>query len=134
MTTLIEFLEARLREDQEAAEAAQDLMESSWQMLPEGPDEENYSGEFRIFNGLTIAGHVEEAKARHIVLHQPAHVLREVAAKRALIELYESSERSAEGVCRDDSDVYYALAMEEAVRIMATSYSDHKDFRPEWAE
>lgn len=123
---IIDFIEARLEEDQETAKAAQDLMELSWQMLPEGPEEENYSGEYRISNGLTVAGHVEEAKARHIVLHQPARVLREITAKRELVAVCKHAQETWDIV----GDGFVIL--ERAIHALAAVYSDHADFNPEW--
>jgi hypothetical protein len=143
VTTLIEFLEERLREDREAAEAAQDIMESAWQMLPEGPEEENYSGEFRISNGLTIAARVEEPKARHIVLHSPARVLREVTAKRAILEdhrikptTWREPDDEAFGCerCHFDRDEgVYGFGYCPTLKALATVYSDHESYREEWA-
>lgn len=70
--------------------------------------------------------------AEHIARHDPARVLAEVAAKRALLNAY------AEVAANDVNEPYeyaygYANALGEAVRLLALPYTAHPDFRPEWA-
>lgn len=58
-----------------------------------------------------------------------AGVLREVAAKRAVIEVYEVAAAS------DDPAVDLSIGMATmrmVLRSYATVYSDHPDYRPEW--
>ena len=79
----------------------------------------------------------------HQSRHDPARVLREVAAKRALLELHYP------GMAPYDApDGLYICAGEEAdgdtwqmatrwpcmtVRLLAAVYSGHPDYRPEWS-
>lgn len=53
----------------------------------------------------------------------PARVLREVAAKRALLAAYEDAP--------EFSDPW--IGLDAAVRICAAVWSDHPDYRQEWA-
>lgn len=149
VTTLIEFLEERLREDEATARAAANDAEGvapgelgPWVVGADTGDHLNPTTVFRpsSWSGHIVhacnteyAGHEAIPVARHIAWNSPARVLREVAAKRELLDRYATSERSAAGTLANDSDVYYAEALEEAVRILAEVYSDHMDFREEWA-
>ena len=64
----------------------------------------------------------------HILRHAPARVLREVAAKRAILD---QSEVEVEYGRQVDFDVRDAL--DSAVRHLAAVYSDHPAYLPEWA-
>jgi hypothetical protein len=143
--SIVDFLNARLAEDQAAAEAARDLMDEPWKIFPEGPEEENYSGEYRISNGITVAGHVEEAKASHIARHDPARVLREVAAKRAVIEdhqikpvTYPEPDDDEAFDCErchfDRDEGVYGFGYCPTLKALAAVYSSHHDYRKEWAK
>lgn len=57
----------------------------------------------------------------HIAHHDPARVLLEVAAKRAILALADTGEGYA-----------YSVAMECVVVQLAAVYSDHLDYRVEW--
>lgn len=59
-----------------------------------------------------------ESQVRHIVRHDPARVLREVAAKRMLVE------RLGRG---------RSAASRESVRLLALPYAQHPDYQPEWS-
>jgi hypothetical protein len=89
---LIGFLSARLDEDEANARAAQSL----W------PDTH-----FTISPGSLV---LVEFHRRHV----PARVLREVEAKRRMLE---------------DLDLTYP----DVEQLLAAVYSDHPDYRPEWA-
>jgi hypothetical protein len=150
VTTLTEFLEARLAEDQEAAEAAGrtpwTFKEVDW--LDYGrwiiEDEEDETTVFRDVNGAYYA-------AVHAARHDPARVLREVSAKRAILEAHKVTVRKED---RLPFDPYTGEPTEEqyeveceicgwvdtdpttaclTLRHLAAAYSDHKDFREEWA-
>lgn len=53
----------------------------------------------------------------------PARVLRDVEAKRVILDRYE----------RWDEGYGFQSALEIAVSVLAAVYSDHPDYRPEWA-
>ena len=63
----------------------------------------------------------------------PARVLAECAAKRAIVEEY----RASAGPSYEDADVDYDAGresgLEAAVRLLASPYAAHPDYRPEWA-
>lgn len=62
--------------------------------------------------------------AAHIVRWQPARVLREVAAKRAIASLAWNRYNQYDGIPGDLAD--------EILHQLATIYSDHPDYRQEW--
>jgi hypothetical protein len=66
------------------------------------------------------------ADGAHIVRHDPARVLREVAAKRARIEL-------AEQIGAERGHPFWPYAGEQLLKLEAASWSDHPDFRTEWS-
>ena len=98
--TITEFLLARIAEDEEVARAAlpiPDLESPRW--LPA-----NLKRRFGIISGYEVD---------HIARHDPSRVLRECAAKRAIIEAAEHGYLSY-------------------VAPLAAVYSDHPDYREEW--
>jgi hypothetical protein len=72
---------------------------------------------------------------RHIARHDPARVLREVEARRRLIDQYEAMRAGVEaaaGTILAGAAKVRLGAYEMAVKIMALPYSDHPGFREEW--
>lgn len=131
--TLTDFLNARLDEDRAVAREAAGLTEC-WVA------EEPAIGIVLVDGEPLIEGHITGLTA-HIARHDPARVLREVEAKRAVIAtafLYEATidgewgcvhnaDEIAAGRCPDiRPDKVYIL------RLLAAIYSDHPDYRDEW--
>jgi hypothetical protein len=126
--TIIEFLRARIAEDEAAAMAAAD-----------GPwEHDEHLGDHAVtsvIGAVATASNVypegavglEEADAAHIARHDPARVLREVAAKRAIIEEWEVD--YIDNPCTQLPD---ARAARLALHVIATVYSDHPDYDPAW--
>lgn len=105
------------------------------------------------WRGQTIASNGDHI-APHIARHDPARVLREVKAKLLIVDAYEAqiAERQRLGVLRDaELAKGDELAPEVArltgsgigvnswinhlgwvVRVMATTYDTHPDYREEW--
>lgn len=123
---LVQFLRDRLDEDEQAARR----VKSSWRQVGE--------------TGVIVAsdgGHAEECAngnwtgiAEHIVRHDPARVLAEVDAKRALLDLhgpgeFEYSDVDVCMVCDQQDPEPYPC---RTVRLLALPYADHPDYRDEW--
>lgn len=123
MSELIEFLRARLDEDQQAAEQAQAEASSWWWNEP------------------------ESAPERHIARHKPARVLREVEAKRATLDVHHAARFGGDGhplnsdccavCCWDNPNgTGYDRAADDwpctTIRLLALPYSDHSDYREDW--
>jgi hypothetical protein len=122
--TIIEFLEARIAEDEAVARAA------SHQKLA-GP----FHGNWR-HDSLHLSS-MEREDAKHIARHDPARVLAECAAKRAIIKQWDDVTLE-DGVRdeRDDIDEIHSgliIALRDVIKALAAVYSSHPDYRQEWA-
>ena len=133
MTDLIAFLNARLDEDEAAAEAAdpgpwESTAPSLWVDAPAA--------------GIIVqTRHFEDAA--HIARHDPARVLREVEAKRAIMaEHYPGTTWAGDApegleICageEGDGDTWQMAIRWPCpqIRQLAAVYSDHPDYRQEW--
>ena len=127
MSDLITFLSARLDEDERYAKAALSSPESA-----------NSGNGVRALDGkLAIRpSAMSDALALHFVRHDPARVLREVEAKRRILQEHEPTQQDATR-CR----VCTAIAGGHATRfrapcwtlvLLAAVYSDHPDYMQEW--
>jgi hypothetical protein len=123
--TLVEFLEARLFEDEQKAWAAAED-QAEWRLHWVG-------GGYRQVNDpdgrvivVPIGGSPSAEQAAHIAWHDPARILREVAAKRALMQEAAAVDRLLEIGAheRGHSPILIALA---------AVYSDHPDYLDQWA-
>lgn len=83
--------------------------------------------------GLRVAETRSASVAPHIARHDPARALREVAAKRRLIGRYRAA-LAARAADDDPPDYDPALgALYGQMCDEATVWSDHPDYRAEWA-
>lgn len=116
--SLVEFLRARLDEDEQAARAASGpkARYPYWALSEWQGREEPHS---LIGQGTpehpTVLGHftydpIFTTHAEHIVRHDPARVLAEVEAKRRIV---------------------FEVAM-PVLALLALPYADHPDYREEW--
>ncbi|MBM4482260.1 hypothetical protein GS443_02760 [Rhodococcus hoagii] len=129
MTDLVEFLRARLDEDDQMAREA-GKRATDWRSDGVGgggepitwDDEGGWIGEHTI---VYSEGWPEGGEALHIARHDPARVLREVAAKRRILDLAGEISRSGAEFAEQD---YRTLT-----RSLAAVYSDHPDYQQEWA-
>jgi len=80
-------------------------------------------------------GHELPGPASARIVYDPARVLREVEAKRAIIERYKRAPAvsgSPVSFTRGQDEGYRQACM-DAIRDLATIYGDHPDYRQEWA-
>jgi hypothetical protein len=112
---LVAFLNARLAEDEEAARRATDGPWHQAGMSVRGRGRAYGTGKEDV---ILVIRHTWPQEAAHICRHDPARVLREVAAKRAILSSYTAA---PDWVGRED------------VGHLAAVYSDHPDYREEWA-
>ena len=144
---LVEFLRARLTEDETAAHAAilgfsphpdQEIPGAAW--LPiyhkvvqqiQGDDE------------ICVAdcGNLMLERAAHIARHDPARVLREVDRDRRLLDLHHVvgfDDEDGHDLGRGCAECGYSAEYSdrggwcETVRILAVPYADDPDYRQEW--
>ncbi|KPC74269.1 hypothetical protein ADL26_11530 [Thermoactinomyces vulgaris] len=106
--SMVDFLKARIEEDRVLAQAAIDDLN--------GPDDCYFD---------TSNRHI----VNHYLRHDPARVLREVAAKRAVIEGGHDDQHE----CPDwqQSSAYPYVGC-NVLRQMAAIYDSHPDYREEW--
>jgi hypothetical protein len=138
---LIAFLAARLAEDEAAAKAAQLRFPGPWDraVTPDSPLPSAVS----LYDSLDESFGVIRGSyaAAHIARHDPARVLREVEAKRAIMAAHPAADDEGQlfcSTCVSDAELYD----EEfgagrwpcvTVRALIAVYSDHPDYRQEWA-
>lgn len=69
--------------------------------------------------------------AKHIARHDPARVLREVEAKRRIIDLYARTQRGyiEQGSSDDFTGEQY---LRDVLRLLALPYSDRPGYQEEW--
>jgi len=120
--TLVEFLLARLAEDEQMARAAG----HGYGHLPVG----------RPLNAgwtqLDLTDNVRPAyDQRFLRQHGPARVLREVEVKRAIVESYQ---RKVESMRRypNAGNASGVMALDGVVRLLALPYADHGLYQEEW--
>jgi Family of unknown function (DUF6221) len=137
--SLIAFLNARLDEDEAAARTATD---GSW--YREGSEVRGHSRAYAGGEpGIVVIKWTWPQEADHIIRHDPARVLREVEAKRVIMEWHYRGlppEGAPEGleICageEGDGDTWQMATPWPCpqIRALAAVYSDHPDYREEWA-
>lgn len=131
MSGIVEFLRARLDEDDQMAREA-GKRATDWRSDGHGvggggepiawDGEGGWTGEHTI---VYDEGWPEGGEALHIARHDPARALREVEAKRRIIELAGAISCSGAEFAEQD---YQTLT-----RSLAAVYSDHPDYQADWA-
>jgi hypothetical protein len=132
MDDLAAFIEARLAEDEAMAmAAAADVNRlagrANWtseaRMVTDAEDPDWAIADLSPFID-------DECLARHIARHDPARVLREVAAKRAIVADHAPSEVAPDACRRCKGGMAFPC---RTIRHLAAAWSDHGDYRAEWA-
>jgi len=118
--TLVEFLGQRLDEDEADARAAAEFAPGQWASWNRSWDTDPVR-DLAADNGRIAA--LPMPLAGHIARHDPARVLREVEAKRAIVDV---ADRWTYGDEREAPDGHAVL------RHLAAVYQDHPDYREEW--
>jgi len=135
MSDLVEFLRARLAEDEQAARAAGAMGDEWDDGLPDDTVIRNYHSS--VFDAR------ESVNAVHVARHDPARVLAEVEAKRRIIDLHKpvTLHRMRDGqlqeiiACEYDTDPDGAGWTEfpcETLRLLALPYDQHPDYDEAW--
>ncbi|GAA0347789.1 DUF6221 family protein [Actinoallomurus spadix] len=129
MTDLVEFLRARLTEDEQTALAVPvgsiNLPPAHWS-AGSGPLGEGWV----LGTKEDINAHSAEA-AEHIARHDPARIVREVQAKRRLLDqLYPEIKGADEAIEGEwNRNPYNADGLLE---LLALPYANHPQYREEW--
>jgi len=137
MSALTEFLLARIAEDEAVA---RDAGGDEWREADVEYGREAYSG-LQVYrrNGRPIAEAylLDATLGRHIARHDPARVLAECAAKRAIVAEHVAYFEVC-AVCYDQDasspgDFVMKAYPCDTLRALASVYADHPDYRSEWA-
>lgn len=134
MTDLIAFITARLDVDEHAARQTAQLGDGTgeWQVSGGGLA----TGPWQLLSRYSAEGQLSSWHLDHIARHDPARVLRDVEAKRALLAQYDAvlgevrAPKSAEHYANARARQFQ---LEQALPLLALPYSDHPDWREEWA-
>jgi hypothetical protein len=119
--TIVEFLEARLTEDELTASAAIEEA-ADWHVLHSYRDIKDGGGHHVV---LADSKYPTIGQAAHIARHSPARVLRQCEAARQVI---------AEFLRLDAlGDLPGRTAIESALKQLAAVHCDHPDFDPTWS-
>ena len=118
--TLLEFLEARLAEDELLANAAIEGT-AEWHVLYSYRNVKHGDGHYVV---LADSTYPTVGQAAHIACHSPARILRQCEATRVLIAELLRLEALDDQPGRK--------AMEHALRQLASVHSDHSDFEESW--
>ncbi|MFD3654344.1 DUF6221 family protein [Streptomyces sp. NPDC058620] len=135
MDDLVQFLRDRLAEDEQVARAAMwDELSDVWTARPPQARYEQYIVADYLDDGVVVVT-PENADAdgvgRHIARHDPARVLREVEAKRQLLDTFLPDAAGADEQINDEWRAGSTLAV-DLLCLLALPYTDHPDYRPEW--
>lgn len=122
MDDLVQFLRARLDEDEAAIEAPETWTE--FDESTQGTRRVDVDHSFERVVACTRAW-----RAVHIARHDPARVLAEVDAGRMAIEHYERVVAHSRG---DDAYVLAVGAVEVQLKVRALPYANHSAYKPEW--
>lgn len=139
MTDILDFLHARLDEDERVAREASEGHGPRWRQYNDGePDEpgrvENERGQPVVYD----EGNPSEEQARHIARHDPARILRDVVAKRLIVAEHDycPPERYVShaycGYDQTEDGMVFGTWPCDRLRLLAWLYSDHSDYDEAW--
>jgi hypothetical protein len=134
---LMEFLYARLLEDEDIARAA---MTDPWRDDGGCVSSAHYQitdyGAYTQANGEPEAWEERQQRAdsAHIARHDPARVLREVAAKRKLVDRFRRATALRSHTGGEDVAEKYYPVLGSSLEVLAAVYSDHPDYRAHWLQ
>ena len=128
---LVQWLGAQLDEDQRIAEAARGQLEGRWSHDASIPNGYVYDERGGTVVYDESAPSPEEAE--HIAAHDPARVLREIEAKRAIVARYERAMENRRAHPKDLASAGALLALHGVVELLALPYADRPGYRGEWA-
>lgn len=122
---IVEFLTARLRDDQAHADQAAKFAGREWSEL--------WSGAVETADDMFITN--DSGVSRHIERYDPARVLADVAAKQAILALHAPTDDDPGGppYCIECQRYDGAGKPCPTILLLAAPYADHPDYDPAWA-
>jgi hypothetical protein len=144
--SIVDFLNARLAEDEAVARAAAADAAGYSYGYPNDPlqawrlnDEGDLYADHVLLAGGAYGGGIDELIGQHLVCHDPARVLREVTAKRRIMERHcvyghESLVNYCAGCPAGDDSGYPDVELDDCPELqdMAWAWNDHQDWNPKW--
>ncbi|KOV86082.1 MULTISPECIES: DUF6221 family protein [unclassified Streptomyces] len=134
MDELVQFLRDRLDEDEQTARAA---APGPWrQDEPERRDFVRSAGDGYVVD--CSGSRTPRENAEHVARHDPARVLRDIEARRALLAEHElvPSNQGALGCAVCVATPSWGLEVVSGpcttLRLLASVHADHPDYREEW--
>lgn len=129
MTTIVEFLTARLDERETIAREAQEDTSDG----REEPPRWKWTGHEGVYAGrLAIAvdgfGYMDDTVGKHIARHDPAYVLADIAAKRKILALHEEKSHRECRLCEPHDPDWPC----RTVRTFAAPFASHPDYDESW--
>jgi hypothetical protein len=121
MMTLVEFLQARLAEDELTALAAIDGS-PRWHSSYLYRDVKDEDGHYVV---QADSRHPSVEQAAHIARHSPARALAEVEAKRDVIADYLRLDAAGDVLARG--------VVEDIIRGLCSAYAEHPDYNMSWS-
>lgn len=134
MSELLEFLRARLDEDEQVARAAmRKASDANWTSgdLCDSICAGN-SGDYVVVGPY---GYLADELKAYLVMNDPARVLTEVEAKRRILDLIpeiNNIDRLVESEWGSGPE--WATVMDRLLRLMALPYVSHPDYSPVWSD
>ncbi|WP_329474279.1 DUF6221 family protein (plasmid) [Streptomyces sp. NBC_01723] len=140
MSSLVKWLHAQFNWDAAVARCACHLDEGQWRQ----DDPQRFQGLIVDDRNETVVrdeGMLSEQRARHVALHDPARVLREIDVKRQIVR--QAFEHAATidgewGCCHDAEAIEAGYCEEQRpndlrlLRLLALPYADRAGYREEW--
>jgi len=133
---IAEFLAARLDEDDATANAAAGRSSAEWHPSPYADDPHEYPGSGEVLDAkgdvvIYDEGTPSGPEAKHIARHDPARVLREVAAGRTILRRHKPVRSSGKLQCEGCLTTFWPCPDLED---LATIWSDHPNYDRGWEQ
>lgn len=129
--TIVEFLRARLDEDEAIARAR--FLPLSWRVDPETPTQVRVTPADEDAEQTSVVAFDGVGAATHIARWDPERVLREVEAKRRIVDAWSHLDRANPVDAHAAATVDGARrACDSILKILAALHADHPDYDPAW--
>lgn len=150
MDELVQFLRARYDEDEQIARRAGGRSEHTWEAdlsgkdpngLPSWPIAVRYTTGGRLRGAvanLPIMQERSEDRMVHIARHDPARILRDIKARRQLVEVHHADLIEVVNADREERSDYWCAECDgepfpcRTLRLLASVYADHPGYRAKW--